>query len=66
MRKLDVYDMEEFGRLESSNKAIAILGDNWWPQTAKQDGDRTIKHFPHVINGRSVMSGPNVGGVYWE
>ena len=33
-------DMEEFGRLESSEKTIAILGDGWWPQTAKQDGNR--------------------------
>ena len=30
--------MEEFGRLESSEKKIAILGDKWWPQTAKQEG----------------------------
>ena len=35
MRKFDVCDMEEFGRLESSEKTIAILGDRWWPQTAK-------------------------------
>ena len=27
MRKLDVRDMEEFGRLESSEKTIAILED---------------------------------------
>ena len=40
MRKLDECDMEEFGRLESSAKTIAILGDRWWPQTAKQEGDR--------------------------
>ena len=39
MRKLDVCDMEEFGRRESSEKTIAILGDRWWPQTANQDGD---------------------------
>ena len=37
MRKLDVRDMEKFGRLESSEKTIAILGDKWWPQTAKQE-----------------------------
>ena len=42
MRKLDVCDMEEFGRLESSEKTIAIVGDIWWPQTAKLDGDRII------------------------
>ena len=45
MRKLDERDMEEFGRLESSEKAIAILGDRWWPQTAKQDGNRISKRF---------------------
>ena len=43
IRKLDVCDMEEFGRLESSDKTIAILGDRWWPHTAKQDGDRMSK-----------------------
>ena len=45
MRKLDVRAMEEFGRLESSEKTIAILGDRWWPKTAKQDRDRIIKQF---------------------
>ena len=29
MRIVDVCDMEEFGRLESSEKTIAILGDRW-------------------------------------
>ena len=43
MRKLDEYDMEEFVRLESTEKTIAILGDRRWPQTAKQDGDRISK-----------------------
>ena len=27
-------------------KTVAILGDRWWPQTAKQDGDRMSKQFP--------------------
>ena len=35
VRKLDVCNMEELGRLESSEKTIAILGDRWWLQTAK-------------------------------
>ena len=57
MRKLDVCDMEEFvGRLESSEKTIAILGDRWWPQTAKQDGDSIIKQFSCSIYGESVTS----------
>ena len=36
MREFDVCDMEEFGRLESSEKTIAILGNGWWPQTANR------------------------------
>ena len=43
MEKLDVCDMEEFDWLESCEKTIAILGDRWWPRTAKQDGDRISK-----------------------
>ena len=53
--EFDVCDMEEFCRLESSEKTIAILGDRWWLQTPKQDGDRRIKQFLCNI-WRSVMS----------
>ena len=35
MRKVDECDMERFGTLDSSEKTIAILGDRWWPKTAK-------------------------------
>ena len=45
MSKFDGCDMEEFRRLESSEKTIAILGDRWWPQTVKQDGDGISKQF---------------------
>ena len=45
MRKLDECDMEEFGRLASSEKKIAILGHRWWPQTAKQNGNRISKQL---------------------
>ena len=31
--------MDKFGTLEKSEKTIAILGDRWWPQMAKRDGD---------------------------
>ena len=44
IRKLDECDMEEFGRLESTETTIAILGDRW-PQTSKQEGDRISKHI---------------------
>ena len=61
MRKLDVCDMEEFGRLESSEKTIAILGDRWWPQTAKQDGNRISKqHLCSIWKKRNEP--PDVGG----
>ena len=63
MRKLDECDMEEFGRLESREKTIAILGDRWWPQTAKQDGDDRInKQFLCNI-WKKRNERPNVGGV---
>ena len=44
MRKIDDCDMQKFGTLESSEKTIAILGDRWWPQKAKQEGDKIRKN----------------------
>ena len=62
MRKLDGYAMEEVRRLESSEETIAILRDRWWPQTAKQDGDRISKQF--LCNmWKKRNERPNVGGV---
>ena len=55
MRKLDERDMEEFGRLESSEKTTAILGDRWWAQTAEEEGDRISKHFLCNIWQNSVF-----------
>ena len=63
MRKLDVYDVEEFGRLDSSEKKIAILGYRWWSRTAKQDGDRISKQFLCNI-WKERNERPNVGGVF--
>ena len=62
IRKSDVCDMEEFGILESSEKTIAILGDRWWLQTAKQDWDRISKQFLCSI-WKKRNEHPNVGGV---
>ena len=45
MRRLDECDMDEFGRLESSEKTIAILGDRWWPQKAKREEDKISKQL---------------------
>ena len=62
MRKLDVCDMGEFGKLASSEKTIAILGDRWWPQMAKLDGDRIGEQFLCNI-WKKRNERPNVGGV---
>ena len=42
MREIDQCGMEKFGTLDinSSEKTIAILADRWWPQKAKQEGDK--------------------------
>ena len=47
MSKIDECDKEKFSVLNGSEKTIAILGDRWWPQTAKQEGDKTSKKL-HV------------------
>ena len=45
MRKINECDMEEFDTLliDSSEKTIAIPAYRWWPQTAKQEGDKISK-----------------------
>ena len=43
MREIDECGMQKFGTLYSSEKTIAILGDEWWPQTVKQEGDKISK-----------------------
>ena len=45
MSKIDECGMEKCGALDSSEKTIAITGDRWWPQTAKQEGDKISKKF---------------------
>ena len=62
LRKLDVCDMEGSGRLEISEKTIAILGGRWWPQTAKLDGDKARKLFYNNIE-KKRSERPIVGGV---
>ena len=54
--------MEELGRLESSEKTVAILGDKWWPQTAKQYGDKRSKPFL-CTKWKRRNERPNAGGV---
>ena len=62
MRKLDVCGMEEFCKLESSEKTITILVNRWWPQAAKHDQDRIHKHFLCSI-WKKRNERRNVGGV---
>ena len=59
MREIDERDMEDFGTLDSCEKTVAILGERWWPQAAKQEGNRIYKKF--IWKQRSER--PNVGGV---
>ena len=62
MRKIDECGMEKLGTLDSSEKAIAVLGDRWRPQTAKQEGDTISKKF--LCNmWKKRNERPNVGGV---
>ena len=62
MREIDECDMEEFGKLDSSGKTIAILGDRWWLQAAIQEGDAISKTFLCSIWKRRDER-PIVGGV---
>ena len=54
--------MEEFGRVQSCEKTIAVLGDRWWLQAAKQDEDGVSKQFSCNI-WKKRNERPNVGGV---
>ena len=56
-REIDECGMEEFGTLDISEKTIAILGDRWWPQGAKQEGDK-ISNTSYAICGNHVRA-PN-------
>ena len=61
-REIDDCDVEEVGPLDSSEKTIAILGDRWWPQAAKQKGDNINNKF--LCNTwKQPNERPNVGGV---
>ena len=45
IRRIDECDMDKFSTLDNNEKTIAILGDRWWPQKAKQEGDKISKKF---------------------
>ena len=65
MRKIDGCDMNKFGTLDSIRKTIAIIGDKWWPQTAKQEGDKISKKFVYnTWKNRTSNDRSNVRGVF--
>ena len=45
MRDLNKSSMESLDALDSREKTIATLGYRWWPQTAKQDGDKICRRL---------------------
>ena len=45
MRDLSKNGMKSLDALDSREKTIAIQGDRWWPQTAKQGGDMICRRF---------------------
>ena len=54
--KIDGCDMDKIGTVDSSDKTIAILGDRWWPQTAKQQGGKVSERNLCSIGSKNVMS----------
>ena len=63
MKGIDEGDMQEFVTLDSSEKTIAILGDRWWAQAAKQEGDKISRKFLCNI-WKQRNERPTAGGVY--
>ena len=62
MRETNECNLEEFDTLDSSEKTIAILGDRWWPQAAKQEGDKIGENF--IFNlWKQRHERPTVGSV---
>ena len=57
--------MEKFSTRHSREETIAILGDRWWPQKAKQQGD-VISKTLQCNTWKKRIERPNVGGVYEE
>ena len=49
LREVDEYDMEEFNKLDSSERTIAILGERWWPQAAKQEREKTRRRRDRIL-----------------
>ena len=64
-RKIDECCVEKFNTTDNSYKIIAILGHSWWPQTAKQEGDKVSK-LMLCNRWKKRDERPRDGGLYWE
>ena len=49
----DECDMQKFDKVDSSEKAIAILGGRWWSQAAEQEGDKIRTSFRYNIRKKT-------------
>ena len=63
IREIDESDMEEFSTIDSSEKSTGILGDRWWSQAAKQQGDKISKTIL-CVTWKQRNERPTVGGVF--
>ena len=58
---------QEFDAQAGSEKTVATLGDRWWPQAAKKEGDEDRRKFrcntPSYANNVPGSEHPNIGGV---
>ena len=45
MRKIHECDMTKFIARDNREKTIVFLGDRWWPQKMKQEGDLVSETF---------------------
>ena len=56
-RQIHECDIEKFSTLDISENMIAILGDRWWPQKAKQKEGEISKNIYLACNmWKNVMS----------
>ena len=62
IRKIAEGGMEKFGTPDSSEKTIAIQGDRWRSQTAKQEGNKICERFLCSL-WKNRNEHPNVGRV---
>ena len=60
--------MEKFRTLANSEKTIATLGVRWWPQKAKQEGDKmnnknVLRHGKNEMSAEMLVSMLGAGTV---